>query len=238
MSTALVTGSTRGLGDEVARRLEDRGDEVVRHGRADADLASLEEVRRLAGSVGEVDLLVNNAGLVSMERQLSADGYELCFAVNYLAGFLLWHELRPPRVINVASVGQQAIDFDDVMLERGYDGYRSYAQSKLAQVMFTFSLAERLPDGQTVNALHPATLMDTKMVRESFGRTQDTVEDGARAVEWLVADPELDGVSGRYFERTSESRANDQAYDPDARRRLWNLSEELTGVRYEREERA
>ena len=250
--TILITGATDGLGRRVAQELAGRGASVLVHGRDPerveraveetgaaggylADLSSLEEVRRLAGEVERLDVLVNNAGVVSPERQESDDGYELGFAVNYLAGFALTGLLLPKidgRIVNVASVGQNPIDFDDVMLERSYDGYRSYAQSKLAQVMFTFELAERLREGATVNALHPATLMDTKMVRESFGRTQDSVEDGVRSVTHLVADPELDGVSGRYFDKTHESRANEQAYDADARRRLWELSEELTGVRY------
>jgi NAD(P)-dependent dehydrogenase (short-subunit alcohol dehydrogenase family) len=251
--TVLITGSTDGLGRRVAEDLAGRGARVLVHGRSPervertveetgaatgyvADLSSLDEVRRLAGEVDGVDVLVNNAGVVSAEREESQDGYELGFAVNYLAGFALTGLLLPQisgRVVNVASIGQHRIDFDDLMLQRSYDGYRSYAQSKLAQVMFTFELAERLgSEGPTVNALHPATLMDTKMVRQSFGRTQDTVEEGARSVEHLVADPELDGVTGRYFDKTSESRANEQAYDRDARRRLWELSEELTGVRY------
>jgi NAD(P)-dependent dehydrogenase (short-subunit alcohol dehydrogenase family) len=249
--TILITGSTDGLGRRVAGDLAGEGARVLVHGRSPervertveevgaaagyvADLSSLEEVRRLAGEVEGVDVLVNNAGLVSPERRESEDGYELGFAVNYLAGFALTGLLLPRiqgRIVNVASIGQYPIDFDDVMLERGYDGYRSYAQSKLAQVMFTFELAERLGDREpTVNALHPATLMDTKMVRDSFGRTQDSVEDGARSVERLVADPELDGVSGGYFDRQRESTANEQAYDADARRKLWELSEELTGI--------
>jgi NAD(P)-dependent dehydrogenase (short-subunit alcohol dehydrogenase family) len=251
--TILITGSTDGLGRRVAEDLAGQGARVLVHGRNPervertveeigaaaghvADLSSLEEVRRLAGEVGDVDVLVNNAALVSSERRESADGYELGFAVNYLAGFALTGLLLrkiSARLVNVASIAQHPIDFDDVMLERSYDPLGSYAQSKLAQVMFTFSLAERLgSEGPTVNALHPATRMDTKMVRESFGRTQDSVEDGARAVERLVADPELDGVTGRYFDKTRETSANEQAYDPDARRRLWELSEELTGVRF------
>ena len=228
MSRILVTGSTRGLGKEVAGRLEERGDEVVHHGRADADLSSLAEVRRFAGEVGEVDLLINNAGLVSMDRRESADGYELCFAVNYLAGFLLWHELRPPRVINVASVGQRAIDFDDVMLERAYDPGRAYSQSKLAQIMLTFELAERAPGGVTSDALHPATFMDTDMVRQirGPGNAQSTVAEGADAVMHLIDTP----GTGRYFDGQSESTADPQAYDAEARKRLWELSEELCGT--------
>jgi len=226
VSRILVTGSTRGLGAEVAARLEGRGEEVVRHGSADADLGSLAEVRRFASEVEEVDLLVNNAGIIAgRERRLSADGYELGFAVNYLAGFLLWHELRPARVINVSSIGQQEIDFDDVMLEHGYSSTRSYSQSKLAQILFTFELAERAPDGATSDALHPATLMDTQMVREFMGPggARSTVDEGADAVMYVINSP----GTGRYFDGQEESTADPQAYDAEARRRLWDLSENL-----------
>lgn len=268
--TILVTGSTDGLGLELATRLAAAGATVAVHGRdperlaraldaigADArrdrvhgmlaDLASLDEARRLAreatAEFDRLDALVNNAGTadVAGPRRESADGHELTFAVNYLSHFLLTLELlpllrasAPVRVVNVASVGQRPIDFDDVMLERRYDGYGAYAQSKLAQVMFTFELADRLEAageaGITVNALHPATLMDTKMVRGSFGRSMSTVDEGADATERLVIAPDLDRVSGRYFEGTEESAAEGQAYDPGARRRLWELSEGLCSV--------
>jgi NAD(P)-dependent dehydrogenase (short-subunit alcohol dehydrogenase family) len=249
----LVTGSTDGLGRRVARELARRGADVLVHGRDPAkvedaaaeagvaaglvaDLAELEQVRRLADEAGELDALVNNAGVIVPERRESADGYELTFAVNHLAHFLLTMLLldrlrEPARIVNVSSLGQAPIDFDDLMLERGYDGYRAYAQSKLAQVMFTFDLAGRLTDRDlTVNALHPATFMDTKMVRGSLGRPRSSVDEGAQAVLRLVADPALDGVTRRFFDGTRESRAHAQAYDPDARRRLWEESERLTGL--------
>jgi NAD(P)-dependent dehydrogenase (short-subunit alcohol dehydrogenase family) len=133
-------------------------------------------------------------------------------------------------VVNVASAGQSPIDFDDVLLERGYDPMRAYTQSKVAQVMFTFELAERLQgSGVTVNALHPASLMDTKMVLETFGRSMSTVEEGAEATVRLATSPELEGITGRYFDGTREGRANPQAYDEEARKRLWTLSEQLCG---------
>jgi NAD(P)-dependent dehydrogenase (short-subunit alcohol dehydrogenase family) len=200
-----------------------------------ADLASLSEVRRLAGEVDELDTLVCNAGQIVPERRESSDGYELTFAVNYLSHFLLTRlvlpRLREPaRIVNVSSIGQAPVDFDDPGYERGYDAYTAYARSKLAQVMFTMDLAERLSErAVTVNALHPATLMDTKMVRGTFGRSHSSVEEGMGALVRLVADPELDGVTGRFFEGTNESSAQAQAYDPEARRRLWELSERLTG---------
>jgi NAD(P)-dependent dehydrogenase (short-subunit alcohol dehydrogenase family) len=267
--SVLITGSTGGLGLEVARALHERGATILVHGRdparleralaeiggADggrvhgflADLASLEKVRALAADVrrehGRLDVLVNNAGIarVGRARRQSADGYELTFAVNYLSHFLLTLELLPllrssgARIVNVASAGQAPLDFDDPMLERGYDGFRAYAQSKLAQISFTFELAERLEalgeSGITTNALHPATLMDTGMVRQSFGRARASVREGMRATMRLVADPELDAVSGRYYEGTAEAAAHPQAYDREARRRLWELSERLTGAR-------
>lgn len=134
--------------------------------------------------------------------------------------------------MNVASVGQEAIDFDDVMLEQGYSGIRAYSQSKLAEIMFTFDLAEELRDRDlTVNCLHPATLMPTKMTIEAFGGGMSSVEQGVAATVRLITNPELDGVTGRYFNGTREARAESQAYDADARRQLRELSEQLTGVR-------
>jgi NAD(P)-dependent dehydrogenase (short-subunit alcohol dehydrogenase family) len=256
----LVTGATDGLGKRVAFELAASGATVLLHGRSRerlgatleearkgtgseklgsylADLSSLGEVRALAEQVlaeqDRLDVLINNAGVIAGERRESADGYELTFAVNYLAHFLLTHLLlpllrAPARVVNVASAGQSPIDFDDVMLERGYGGMKAYTQSKLAQVMFTFELAERLRDsGVTVNALHPASLMNTKMVRKTFGRSMSTVEEGAEATVRLAISPELEGVTGRYFDGTREGRADPQAYDERARKRLWALSEEL-----------
>jgi NAD(P)-dependent dehydrogenase (short-subunit alcohol dehydrogenase family) len=241
--TVLVTGATDGLGRAVAKALAARGDDVIVHGRsrdrADAvareigaagvrlaDFAALDEVRGLAAESGDLDVLVNNAGVIVPERRVSRDGHELTFQVNHLAGFLLTLQTEPPRTVNVASVGQAPLDFDDLMLEHGYEPYRAYAQSKLAQIMFTFELAERRPDLQ-VNALHPATLMDTKLVREGFGRAYSTVAEGVEATLHAI---DLEGVSGRYLDGMRESAADEQAYDPAARARLWEISERLTGL--------
>jgi NAD(P)-dependent dehydrogenase (short-subunit alcohol dehydrogenase family) len=247
----LVTGSTDGHGRQLAGALAQRGAGVLVHGRDPAkvdeavgktgaerglvaDLADLQQVRSLAGEAGELDTLVNNAGIIVSERRESADGYELTFAVNYLSHFLLTRRLlsklrEPARIMNVSSLGQAPVDFDDLMFERGYDGYTAYARSKLAQVMFTFELAERLEDRDiTVNALHPATLMDTKMVTGTFGRAHSSVEEGVEATLRLIEDPQLDEVSGRFFAGLSEAASHPQAYDPEARRRLWELSERLT----------
>lgn len=215
-----------------------------------ADLSSLTEVDALAASIAKsqprLDVLINNAGLGAgpepKRRETSADGYELRFAVNYLAPFLLTCRLLPllrrsaeetakARIVNVASIAQQAIEFNDVMLERNYDGMRAYSQSKLALVMFTFDLAEELKgSGVSANVLHPAALMDTKMVREWFGSARTTVEEGARNVERLAVAEELDGVSGVYYDLNRKSRASEQAYDEKARRRLRELSLQWTGL--------
>jgi NAD(P)-dependent dehydrogenase (short-subunit alcohol dehydrogenase family) len=211
------------------------------------DLSSLDEVRDLAAQVRrdepELHVLVNNAGIGSgkpdsPEREESRDGHELRFAVNYLAGFLLTHELlpllvesAPSRIVNVASLGQAPIDWDDPMIERGYDGSRAYSQSKLAQIAWGFELAQRL-DGQgvTVNSLHPSTYMPTKIVMEELGRSVDTLEAGVEATVRLVTSPELEGTTGHFFDRQREAEAHAQAYDAEARRRLWDLSAELTGA--------
>jgi NAD(P)-dependent dehydrogenase (short-subunit alcohol dehydrogenase family) len=263
--TALVTGSTDGVGRVVAERLGRMGARVLVHGRdrargeevlaavkgaggnaefLQADLASLAEVRHLANQVrattDRLDILINNAGIGSAGagRQVGADGHELRFAVNYLAGFLLTYLLLPlikqsgpARIVNVASAGQQALDFADVMLTRGYSGSRAYCQSKLAQVMFTVDLARELGgSGITVNVLHPATYMNTTMVRRAGVTPISTVEEGAEAILNLAAGPTLEGRSGLYFNGLREARADRQAYDADARARLRALSLELTGM--------
>ena len=237
----MVHGRSRDRGEAVVEELREQTGNPRLHLHL-ADLSSLDEVRRLADEVeaghDELHTLVNNAGIGTGPREESEDGYELRFAVNYLSHFLLTHRLldllrrsAPARIVNVASAGQQPLDFDDVMLEREYDGFRAYAQSKLAQVMFSFDLAERLPaDEVTVNVLHPASLMDTKMVRETFGRPWTQVEEGRDATLRLIVDPELDGVSGRYFDGTRDAAPNPQALNPEARRRLRELSERLAGV--------
>ena len=189
-----------------------------------------------------LDLLINNAGIGTAGnapgRQTSADGHELRFAVNYLAGFLLTRLLlpllkasTPARIVNVSSAGQQAIDFSDVMLTRHYSGGAAYRQSKLAQILFTVDLADELEgSGVIANTLHPSTYMNTTMVRQSGNAPISKVEDGAAAILQLAVSPALEGRSGLYFNVLRESRADPQAYDAEARRRLRALSLELAGL--------
>jgi NAD(P)-dependent dehydrogenase (short-subunit alcohol dehydrogenase family) len=244
--TILITGSTDGVGRRVAERLGAAGATVLIHGRDAAraarmkeavegvggratvylaDFVSLDEVRTFAAAVARdrerLDVLINNAGIgvggQGARRETSRDGCELRFAVNYLAGFLLTRLLLPVivaargRIVNVASVGQLAIDFADVMLTRGYSGRRAYCQSKL-------------------NALHPATYMDTTMVRQDGVRPMSTVDEGADAILRLAVAPLGAGENGLYFDGLRPSRANAQAYDAEARAQLRALSLSLVGL--------
>jgi NAD(P)-dependent dehydrogenase (short-subunit alcohol dehydrogenase family) len=266
--TALVTGSTSGLGEVVARRLGALGATVLVHGLDEqrgaviaaeisrkgpgralfyrGDLGSLTEVRQLAARVRaahpRLHLLINNAGIygaADQPRRLSADGYEQIFAINYLAHFLLTRELlplleagAPARIVNVASIGQRPVNFDDVMMERNFSTNAAYSQSKLAQILFTISLAEQLDARNViVNAVHPASLMNTPMVAGMGRPPLSSVEDGADAVMQLAVGTAIAGRSGLYFDQLKEARANAQAYDATARQRLWELSLQLTANR-------
>jgi NAD(P)-dependent dehydrogenase (short-subunit alcohol dehydrogenase family) len=266
--TVLITGSTDGVGRYVAAQLAAAGAKVLIHGRdkargqslADeikraghaepifyqADLSSLAGSRQLANAVladhKRLDIFISNAGIGSQnqgpQRQTSADGYELRFAVNYLSGFLLANLLlpllkasAPARIVNVASLGQHPIDFDDVMITKGYNGSRAYAQSKLSQIMFTIDLANELKgSGVTVNSLHPATYMNTTMVRAGGITPISTVEQGGDAILHLATGDDVADKSGLFFNGMNEAKANPQAYDEAARKRLRALSLELTGL--------
>ena len=266
--TVLITGSTDGVGRYVASELAGQGAQVLIHGRDaarakmlideikakghaaplfyQADLSSLAGARQLAEAVKadhkKLDVFVSNAGIGSQnsgpQRQESADGYELRFAVNYLSGFLLAYLLlpliksaAPSRIVNVASLGQHPIDFDDVMITKNYSGSRAYAQSKLSQIMFTIDLANELKGtGVTVNSLHPATYMNTTMVRAGGITPISTVEQGGAAILHLASGDDVANKSGLFFNGMNEMKANAQAYDEAARKRLRALSLKLTGL--------
>ncbi|HEU5486167.1 MAG TPA: SDR family NAD(P)-dependent oxidoreductase, partial [Microlunatus sp.] len=185
-----------------------------------ADLSSSAEVRDLAEQISactdQVDVLVNNAGVGPAgpdqgPRPLTVDGQDLCFAVNYLAAFDLTHRLLPSiggRVVNVASLGQAPIQFDDLALQRRYDDWwLPYNQSKLAMITWGFTLAERV-HGITVNSLHPGTFMPTKMVLDAGIAPVHSVRSGVTATVRLITDPALDEVTGRFFDQLEESRAH------------------------------
>lgn len=259
----LVTGSTSGLGREVALRLGEMGAHVIVHGRNEArglavvaeidamagsarfvqaDFSSFDDVRRLARTIladyDRLDVLVNNAGFGSApdERLVSEDGNEFRFQVNYLAPFLLTHmllpmieESAPSRIVNVSSLAQSPIDWDDPQIQRDFSGRRAYGQSKLAQIAFTFDLHEELQGKDImVNALHPATYMPTGMVQRLGVEPRATIDEGADAVMQLIVSDEIEG--GQFFNQLEPQRANAQAYDMESRRRLREMSIRLTGL--------
>jgi NAD(P)-dependent dehydrogenase (short-subunit alcohol dehydrogenase family) len=261
--TVLITGATSGLGRYLARELASSGWQVLAHGRdpvrvADncaelgggarglvADLARLGDVRELAALVSaevpRLDVLVNNAGIgfgaPGEVRQVSADGHELRFAVNYLAPVLLTRLLvplltasAPSRVVNVGSLGQVAFDPADAEFEHGYNGVDAYRRSKLALAAFTFELAGELDAAAvTVNCLHPATFMNTAMVRQGGITPVSTVQDGGEATMRLITDPALDGVTGQFFDGIRTSRALPEAYDRQFRARLAEVTGRMLG---------
>lgn len=261
----LITGSTDGLGREVARRAAATGAHVIVHGRnRERGLAVVEEIRKdgkgsaafYAADFGKlsnvrafadtilkhyprIDILVNNAGVWLREgpRQTSADGYEMTFAVNYLAGYLLTKLLlprivasAPSRIIMVASQTQSAIDMTDVMQERSYVGQAAYSQSKLAQVMNAFDLAKELEGRRVmVVSLHPATLMDTHLVEAAGVQPRSTVDEGATALMNLIMSDNL--VYGAFYRGLAPARAHAQAYDETARAQLKAASERLISAK-------
>jgi NAD(P)-dependent dehydrogenase (short-subunit alcohol dehydrogenase family) len=260
-TVVMVTGSTDGLGREVALRSAALGANVIVHGRNQergkavvsevmkagkgnarfyaADLSSLAEVRTLAravnGDYDRIDVLVNNAGVWLRDRQVSKDGHEMHLAVNYLAGFLLTRMLlpkiaasAPSRIVNVSSLAAAPINFDDVMLERPGRAAQGYGQSKLLQVMFTIDLAAELKDKNvTVTALHPATMMDTTMVRQSGSPAQSTVDEGATAVMQQITG---DVQSGQFYNGHRPTNPHRQASDEAVRAKLRQLTMQLAGL--------
>lgn len=245
-ATVLLHGRNR---EKCARTMteiqEETGNEAIRC--YVGDFSSLAAVREVAKNIlsdySSLDVLINNAGVLpgkstENKRLLSEDGHELCFVVNYLAPFLLTHLLMPAlqsaspsRIVNISSIAQKRIEFDNLMLERDYDPIRAYARSKLALTMFTFDIAKRLEKEQiTANCLHPGSLLDTKMVRESTWTPQGSADSGADVVLHIATNKDLEDKTGLYFNEKKEARAHDQAYDDKARSKLWQLGEQLTGI--------
>ena len=233
-------------------RSEERGERTVSEIRARtgntkltyyrADFESLSEVRDLAERIQaeheRLDVLLNNAALgIDPLRRVSRDGHEATFQVDYLAPYMLSYLLEPlliasapSRIVNVTSAGQAPISFHDIMLEQSYDGMQAYCQAKLAEIMLTIDRASELSGtGVTVNCVHPAFNMPTKIVTHMF-TPQGEIADGVRATLRLITDPALENVTGRYFDQTREARALPEAYDDRARGRLGAIAEQLTGV--------
>lgn len=260
--TVFITGATDGIGKLTALQLAKQSHRMLIHGRNPqktlqvteelkkashnenieafvADLSSLNEVQKLAESILEkhdkIDVLINNAGVGAPDPKYSKDGYELRFAVNYMAPFLLTRHLlpalkkaAPARIVNVSSAGQRNIDFNNLMFEKNFDSTDAYRQSKLALIMFTMDLAEELmQDNVTVNSVHPGTYLDTNMVRNSGIKPQGKPEDGAEAEVFLATSPELQDITGKYFDGKTEAKPLAQAYDKKVREKLEQITLDL-----------
>lgn len=276
----MITGATSGIGAATATALAAKGAATIivgrnenkcretvrrlneRTGNSDvtyfvADLCSRKEIHRLArefkARYGKLDVLVNNAGAKFARRQESADGYEMTFALNHLAYFLLTNLLidsmkksGKSRIVNVASGahgGCSGINFNDLQSEKEYVGKQAYAQSKLANVLFTYELARRLQGTDvTANALHPGGVATgfcrnngwvswLKHVGYHFFKGELTgPTKGARASIYLATSPGLEGISGKYFVDRKPVRSSSASFDEEAAKRLWDVSIELTGL--------
>lgn len=273
----IVTGSNSGIGKETALALAEMGAKVVmivrnpnagekarreiidQSGNEDvdmliADLSSMDQVRRVAREFKEkykrLDVLVNNAGGINNEYHTSVDGNEMTFAVNYLAPFLLSHELldilkesAPSRIINVSSGAHTMgkIDFDNLQSEKKYSSFRAYGNAKLMLVMSTYELARRLEGtGVTANVLHPG-VVHTNFGRSDGGRVRKAMykafsvfakspKKGAETSVYLATSPEVNSVSGKYFSNSKEKRSSKISYDLELQQRLWKKTEEILGI--------
>lgn len=219
-----------------------------------ADFASQAQVRVLAeeyrARYDRLDVLINNAGTSYLRRQLSEDGIEMTFAVNHLASFLLTKLLldmvrasAPARIINTSSSAhyRDVLDFDDLNMQHGYWIMKAYGQSKLANVLFTYELARRLEgSGVTANVVHPG-FVNTNVARENNGlllkvlqplifRGGMPVEQGAATTVYLASSLEVEGVTGKFFVDCKEKRSSELSHDRENQRRLWQVSEQLTGL--------
>lgn len=278
--TCLVTGASSGVGLETAVGLAKLGATVVMTARNRAkgesaltdviersrnesvdlilvDFASMASIRTFAdefkSKYDRLDVLVNNAGAVNMNRAETADGFETTFGVNHLGYFLLTNLLldqikasTPARIVNVSSRAhaRARMDFDDLNAEKSYRGFTVYGRSKLANVLFTYELARRLEGtGVTANCLHPG------VVRSGFGQNANngwlgvlfktfyTISvpfsksnaEGAATSIYLASSPEVEGVTGKYFVDCKEVPSSVASHDVDAQKRLWEISEQMTG---------
>ena len=206
------------------------------------DLSSLQQIRTMAAEIkqkyNQIDVLINNAGVAMNKLEISEDGYEMTFAVNHLAVFAftlllldLMTQSAPSRIIIVSSMAHSSsLNFENLAKPRHFDGWEVYCQSKLCNILFTYELAEKLQNtGVTVNCLHPGVI-DTKLLRVNFGGGSPVAE-GSRKLVYLATAPELATVTGEYFYDNRQTRSAEITYDVETRKKLWDLSEKLCGLR-------
>ena len=205
-----------------------------------ADLSSLQQIRKMADEIGRkfnrLDVLINNAGVAINSLEFSEDGHEMTFAVNHLAQFALTRRLlellrqsAPSRIVNVSSMVHSAsLNIDNLAQPQNFDGWEAYCQSKLCNILFTYELADILQDqGVTVNCLHPGVI-DTKLLRANFSGGSPVTE-GSRKLVYLAAALEVAAVTGKYFKDNRQTRSAEITHKPEVRKKLWDLSEKLSG---------
>ena len=208
------------------------------------DLSSFDHIRSLSQDIHNrfqrIDVLINNAGVFKNEKELSEDGLEMTYTINHLAYFLLTGLLLDliknsdyARIINVASQAHASqLDFDNLQGEKYYDGYDAYSRSKLCNIMFTYTLSQKLEGtGITANVLHPGVI-STKLLHEGFGMGGSPLTQGSKTSVYLATSDEVGGISGKYFSNQREISSSKISYDQSTQDRIWEISEKMTGVSF------
>ncbi|MFX1298057.1 MAG: SDR family NAD(P)-dependent oxidoreductase [Promethearchaeota archaeon] len=264
----LITGSTDGIGYQAALELVKSGYHVIVHGRnrekaeakmqrieeitnknnlssVYADLSSFNEIKEMVNDINDrfdrLDVLINNAGVYKSKRQLTQEGLEETFAINYLAPFLLTNLLidllkkaDSSRIVNVVSrVQSNHLDFNDLQFEKGYTGVKAYARSKTALILFTYLLTDKLHNTDiTVNCLHPGVI-NTKLLRSAYGSGGAPRSDGAKTLIFAALAPELENVSGKYFVNNHSEPSKDITYNKEIQKKLWKRTEDILRMKFE-----